>query len=213
VQGNILDDEGLIDTLSQSKVTSNQIAGKVAEADATERQIDETRELYRPVAARASLLLFCISDLAAVDPMYQYSLSWFSALFIRAMHEAPKADNIPERGHILNDFFTYLLYVNVCRSLFEKHKLMLSLMLCTKILSSKGGINAADWRFLLAGPTRMDLKMPNPATLWLSDKAWVEIQNMAQLPSFHGFAEYFSKHTQQFKVRLFSECSFGMTWM
>ena len=35
------------------------------------------------VALRASLLFFCISDLATVDPMYQYSLSWFIALFIR----------------------------------------------------------------------------------------------------------------------------------
>ncbi len=27
--------------------------------------IDETRELYRPVAVRASLLFFCISDLVS----------------------------------------------------------------------------------------------------------------------------------------------------
>jgi dynein heavy chain len=54
-----------------SQVTSNEIQAKVAEAEVTEKQIDETRELYRPVAVRASLLFFCISDLAAVDPMYQ----------------------------------------------------------------------------------------------------------------------------------------------
>ena len=56
---------------------------QVAEAEVTERQIDETRELYRPVAVRASLLFFCISDLALVDPMYQYSLTWFINLFVR----------------------------------------------------------------------------------------------------------------------------------
>ena len=39
---------------------------------------------YRPVAFRASLLYFAISDLASVDPMYQYSLPWFSAL-VRAL--------------------------------------------------------------------------------------------------------------------------------
>ncbi len=49
----------------------------------TEREIDATRELYRPVALRASLLFFAISDLAAVDPMYQYSLGWFISLFVR----------------------------------------------------------------------------------------------------------------------------------
>jgi dynein heavy chain len=55
----------------------------VAEAEATETEIDATRELYRPVARRASLLFFAISDLAAVDPMYQYSLAWYIALFVR----------------------------------------------------------------------------------------------------------------------------------
>jgi dynein heavy chain len=73
----------LAQTRSLAQVTSNEIQAKVAEAEVTERQIDETRELYRPVAIRASLLFFCISDLALVDPMYQYSLTWFINLFIR----------------------------------------------------------------------------------------------------------------------------------
>lgn len=104
MQGNILDDEELINTLSQSKATSDTIQAKVAEAEATEAKIDATRELYRPVAARASLLFFCISDLASVDPMYQYSLSWFAALFVRAMADAPTSEDVTERGAALNDW-------------------------------------------------------------------------------------------------------------
>jgi dynein heavy chain len=79
-QGNILDDENLIETLAQSKVTSSEISVKVKEAEETEAEIDSTREKYRPVAYRASLLYFAISDLAGIDPMYQYSLPWFNAL-------------------------------------------------------------------------------------------------------------------------------------
>ncbi len=66
-------------------MTSNEISAKVAEAEATEREIDATRELYRPVALRSSLLFFAISDLALVDPMYQYSLAWFISLFVRCL--------------------------------------------------------------------------------------------------------------------------------
>lgn len=91
-------------------------------------------QVYRPVATRASLLFFCISDLALVDPMYQYSLPWFIHLFIRATESAAQAPQIEQRIINLNDFFTYSLYINVCRSLFEMHKLMFSLMLCIKIL-------------------------------------------------------------------------------
>merc|ERR1712054_567955 len=96
-QGNILDDEELINTLAQSKVTSNEIAQKVTEAEATEKTIDETREVYRPVATRASVLFFCISDLATVDPMYQYSLAWFILLFLRGIEEAEKSDDVQTR--------------------------------------------------------------------------------------------------------------------
>ena len=71
------------------QVTSNEIAGKVEEAERTEREIDVTREQYRRVAVRASLLFFCISDLAAVDPMYQYSLAWFIGLFLRTVAATP----------------------------------------------------------------------------------------------------------------------------
>ena len=151
-QGDILDDEELINTLSQSKVTSNEIAAKVEEAENTEKEIDETRELYRPVAIRSSLLFFCISDLALVDPMYQYSLSWYINLFVRGIHEAPAADTIPERGRNLNEYFTYSLYTNVCRSLFEKHKLMLSLLLCVSILKQQNLIDAQEWRQVLLHP-------------------------------------------------------------
>ena len=51
----------------------------------TEEQIDKTREGYRSVAYRASILFFCIIDLAGIDPMYQYSLQWFINLFKMAV--------------------------------------------------------------------------------------------------------------------------------
>ncbi|KAG2439747.1 hypothetical protein HYH02_010624 [Chlamydomonas schloesseri] len=198
--GNILDDEELINTLAQSKVTSNEIAAKVAEAEATEREIDETRELYRPVALRSSLLFFAISDLALVDPMYQYSLAWFISLFIRGIEEAPKAASVEERGHNLNEYFTYSLYVNICRSLFEAHKLMFSLLLTIKILQNRNMIDGREWRFLLAGPTTSELSQPNPAPDWLTDKAWNELLNLSHLPHFQGFADHVAANLPHYRA-------------
>jgi dynein heavy chain len=37
--------------------------------------------LFRVCAFRASILFFCIVDLAEINDMYQYSLQWFQNLF------------------------------------------------------------------------------------------------------------------------------------
>lgn len=47
---------------------------------------------------------------------------------------------------MLDNFFTYALYVNICRSLFECHKLMFSLLLTIKVLQNQNYIDSREWR-------------------------------------------------------------------
>lgn len=69
-----------------------------------------------------------------IDPMYQYALPWFSALFCKSIGQAPPAPDLEGRLQSLNDCFTRAIYMNVCRSLFEAHKLLFSFLLAIKIL-------------------------------------------------------------------------------
>lgn len=48
------------------------------ETEATEEKISIAREKYRSVAIRGSVLYFVVAQLAEIDPMYQYSLKYFS---------------------------------------------------------------------------------------------------------------------------------------
>lgn len=75
-EGNILEDETAIQVLSSSKVLANEISEKQEIAAVTEKKINETRQEYLSIAVHSSVLFFTISDLAAIDPMYQYSLPW-----------------------------------------------------------------------------------------------------------------------------------------
>ncbi|KAJ9532946.1 hypothetical protein QJQ45_018033 [Haematococcus lacustris] len=70
-EGNILEDETAINVISSSKTLSNDIAQKQVIAEKTERKIDEARAGYKPVARHVSVLFFNISELAAIEPMYQ----------------------------------------------------------------------------------------------------------------------------------------------
>lgn len=144
------------------------------ESAITEKEIDETREKYREVAFRAQILFFTIVDLAVIDPMYQYSLQWFSQLFTSSIDNSPGKNQEPAvRIKGLNDHFTLNLYDNVCRSLFEAHKLLFSFKMTVNILDGNSQMDQTELRFFLAGPSG-EIKTENNPTEWLDDLTWTE---------------------------------------
>ena len=171
-------------------------------AEKTQAKISAARQGYQPVAVRASQLYFCIANLAQVDPMYQYSLEWYSRLFLLAFSKAPKAENgqLDRRLTSLKDTFTRLLYESVCRSLFEKDKLLFSFQLCTTILVGEGRLDPAELRFLLQGSNSLALRRPNPGPAggWLSDKAWADVLELSSLPAFSNFDRFVEGHLPKF---------------
>lgn len=88
---NPVDDIELINALEASKHKSNEIKAKVIISEQTERDIDTTRSEYVPVAVNTQILFFCVSDLANIDPMYQYSLEWFTRIFLNSIQHAVKS--------------------------------------------------------------------------------------------------------------------------
>ncbi|KAG2482389.1 hypothetical protein HYH03_018685 [Edaphochlamys debaryana] len=194
-QGNILEDATAIQILSEAKAVSNEIQIKQEAAEQTQKAIDEARTGYAPCGAFNATLFFCIRDMAAVDPMYQYSLAWFLKLFVRSIQQAPKADEVAERLQHINDHFTYALYQNICRSLFEKDKLLFAFLLACRILMSRseGRLDPHHYQFLLTGGVGVaerDVVRPANAD-WLSAKAWGELLRAPNVvPAFEGLPEF-----------------------
>lgn len=145
-EGNILEDETAIKILSSSKTLSEDIRAKQEIAVETSIEIDIARDGYKPVSLHASSLFFCISELANIDPMYQYSLPWFMRLFTMSIEQKyvdkdKEGDVLQRRIDSLNKMFTASIYKNVCRSLFEKDKLVFSFVLCAGILRGNENFN------------------------------------------------------------------------
>ncbi|KAM6899568.1 dynein axonemal heavy chain 3 [Xenentodon cancila] len=198
-QGDILEDETAINILSSSKMLSQDISEKQKIASVTEQEIDDTRMGYRPVAEHSSILFFCISEMANIEPMYQYSLMWFINLYLHSISESRKSDDIAERINSIVKHFTLNIYNNVCRSLFEKDKLLFSLLLTVGIMQGKGQVDDQVWRFLLSAGIALDNPHPNPAPDWLSDKAWSEIVRASKLPNLDGLLKHVQDNTLKWK--------------
>lgn len=86
----------------------------------------------------------------------QYSLEWFIQLFVRSICNSEASHTLETRIQTLNSHFTHHLFNNVCRSLFEKHKLLFSFLLTIKILQAENRVKPEEWRFLLTGGVAMD---------------------------------------------------------
>ena len=86
-KGNILDDETLINTLSKSKTTSKTIEQRVAAMEKVRNRIGKVREGYKGGAYLASKLYFIVASLTRINAMYEYSLEWFVALYVKSIRE------------------------------------------------------------------------------------------------------------------------------
>lgn len=151
----LIEDVELAKTLATSKEISENTTQILDQARTTMKKIDEAWEMFRIVGRQASVLYFVLADLNKIDPMYQFSLDWYKLLFRKSIDDSKENMEADRNKSILNHHTSAVFNISA-RSLFEKHKLLLSLQMCVKLLISRGELNLEDWNFFLWGGTVLD---------------------------------------------------------
>ena len=195
----ILGDEDAIQVLMSAGVLSTEIAKKEEKAAVTEKEIDDARVGYQPVALKTAGLFFTIQDLANIDPMYQYSLPFFVKLFESSISQAEKSDDLPERIGFLDNEFLDLLFRQVCISLFEKDKLIFSFMLGIKLLQLSKELDTSELTFLLTGGVALGEDYGEIPADWISEKMWGELNRLSSCNSMKTFLPHFKNNLEVYK--------------
>jgi dynein heavy chain len=167
----------------------------MVQAKETRKIINDTLDSYKPVAKRGRDIYFVIADLALIDPMYQYSLEYFVALFKLRLDKTEKSEDVKVRCDILKKDITISMYENICRGLFEKHKLLFAFMISCKIDRNEGRISKFEWNYFCRGsPNLSEEELQGKPDFITTTNQWTQLiglQNVGRC--FTGFKSTFLK--------------------
>ena len=199
-KGNILDDEKLIETLNKSKNSSKEAELGLNDIETNRKKMKKISENYKECGFRVSNLFFCVTDMASVEPMYQFSLDWFMELFEKAIAADPKVKET--RVDDIVRTFTHMLFTRVSRSLFEKDKLLFSFLIYLKVLHCDDQVTQAEIRkLLLVNVVNTKAEKQNPCALWLSEKQWDQICELSTFAGgiFKGVDDSFGGYNKEWR--------------
>lgn len=150
---------------AQSKVESQELTHSLLGTRQARERFQAFREAYWPAAVNASTLFFAVASLAKIDPMYQFSLARFTALFAATIRDAGfgvAGGDKAGRVAAINKAFTFAVYEDVTRSLFGKDKLLFAFLMTVRVVSASPDdydtvpVDAAEWRFLATATVSLE---------------------------------------------------------
>lgn len=157
-KGNILDDEGLVDAINETKEAMVTTIVRLAETQETECGIFAIREKYRPVAIRAAALFFIIARLSRINSIYQFSLQEYISIYRRVISEQRVDSKIDADCRItfMTNEMSSQLYNHICKVLFQRDKPVLGFLLAVAIEKSLGNATDGDIEAILRGWRKTD---------------------------------------------------------
>ena len=207
----LLESDGLIFSLEESKKLSDEATVQINNAKITEERIDNNRSLYLPLSNLATLVFFSINELSNLEDIYQFSISWFiKDILISSLKEneydksvvTQKTNEfIEERIKILSTSLLKVGYTAVCRSLLNRDKLVFSLMLLIRKLSSEGIISKEDVTFFLENGDIASLKssMLKNKPHFFDEIIWKKLCLTENLESLHTLCETINNNKPQWE--------------
>eukprot|EP00048_Salpingoeca_helianthica_P012901 m.192885 g.192885 ORF g.192885 m.192885 type:complete len:4604 (+) comp15437_c5_seq116:137-13948(+) len=177
--GNMLDNVELVQTLENTKSKAGEVQEKLSLAERTARQINDIRDGYRPAAKRGAVLFFVLSEMAAINSMYQYSLTAYLEVFDQSLRRSLPDSYLAKRLQNIIDTLTINVYTYATTGLFERHKLLFSFQMAVRLLESNNALPRIELDFFTKGNVSLEaVTRPKPHA-WLAEQGWRDIVRLA----------------------------------
>ncbi|XP_018911445.2 dynein axonemal heavy chain 5 [Bemisia tabaci] len=200
-KGSLVDDEALIQVLQETKTTAEEVNAKLQVSEVTEKKIMIAREEFRAVAARGSILYFLIVEMSNVNSMYQNSLKQFLTLFDNSITKSMKSVVTEERINNILQYLTLVVWQFTLRSLYEKHKVLFTLMLAMKIDCHQGNITHDEFLTFIKGGASLDLNAVTPKPFrWILDVTWLNLVEISRITYFSSILTKIKQNEREWRV-------------
>ncbi len=148
-EGNILDNEKLLEAVEDTKTEAADIICKLKKSENTRNEIQRARDVYKPIAKRGSIMYFAESCLSSVMSMYETSLDSFLSVYKGALSKSPKYPIQDGRISSMIQTITSDVYDYTCIGIFERNKLVFVFQMTCMILEGDGRLDRHVLDFFL----------------------------------------------------------------
>jgi dynein heavy chain 2 len=161
--GNILENDALIKSLEGTKAAATIITESLAESSKLQMDLDQQREVYRPLATLGSRIFILVKELSSMDHMYRVSLEAFMTLFTKVLNLQITADNVEEKLRQFGNQLKIMVLFYISRSLFKQDRLAFGLHFVRGIMPEKFEPN--EWE-LFQGAFIPPSEIASPPPAW-----------------------------------------------
>lgn len=205
-QGSLVDNEGLMSVLQETKSTTLQVSTKLQASASTQLKINRAREEFRPVAARGSLLYFLVVEMGVINVMYQTSLRQFLGIFDASVSGSEADVDVSKRIRNIISYLTSEVHRYAVRGFYECHRFLFVLMLALKLQLEHGRISYDEFFTFVKGGASLDMNSVQSKPFpWIPDIIWLNIVQLSRLPIFKSITEEVCSREADWKAWFESE--------
>ncbi|GJQ81468.1 btv [Trypoxylus dichotomus] len=165
--GNILENKSLLESLNETKASSNAISEALQQSSEVRQKLSEEYEIYKDISAFGSSLYFAIVEFSKMNVLYSISVHSYTKLFLKSLSSSQGIENT---FGLLQRVLVQSVYQFVGRGVFKADRLKFIVHLIHAIYPKC--VPDEEWNFFLGQITssKVESKPESNVPNWIPEQ-------------------------------------------